>query len=268
MNTSTSEPIYYADTSARVDKVVDAIYRAMDRGDEPVGLDTEFEGVNVGKQNCIALSRCVLISVAVKAYPRRLSPRGYDHADAAVLPATSLEHQRFRDVLQGPATKVLHNAGVDIHTLANHGVELTHVVNTLDLARFTWPARARGPGFTLDALGNDFLGAGKSTSYKELVLERVQVPVSKTTVQIVCECGARPCRKRRTTPGHARVEKEVTSLVEKEEEREIPLSVLASPDHPRFPRLLEYAARDAVLALGVYDLAMATLSRTFREMPW
>lgn len=41
-----------------------------------------------------------------------------------------------------------------------------------------------------------------------------------------------------------------------------------TPDHPKFPRVLTYAARDALLALWIYEVAVMTLARTFREMPW
>jgi hypothetical protein len=49
--------------------------------------------------------------------------------------------------------------------------------------------------------------------------------------------------------------------------RWIPLESVV-PGHPLWERVVGYAARDAVLGLGVYDVAMEQIRRTRRYMPW
>jgi hypothetical protein len=256
--------ILYAQSPEEIARVVGALVRARDRRDA-VGFDTEFYGVDIGSQSCYGLARLHLISVAVKRFPHVLSPRGYMVADAAVLPATALPS--LRSWLEDPeAIKVIHNAPVDIHTIANGGVTLRGGINSLSLARWAWPERARGEGFTLDSLGRDFLGVGKTEDFRELFQEDYVEMRSTWRKESRCECGASPCRRRQTTPGHCRVEEMVETVHERPAKRPVPLQSVG-PGHILWERTLRYAAQDAVLALAVYDLAQNAL-KVEREVPW
>ncbi len=256
--------ILYAQSPSDIAKVVSALARARDRRDA-VGFDTEFYGVDIGSQSCYGLARLHLISVAVKRYPHVLSPRGYMVADAAVLPATALED--LKGWLEDPeAVKVIHNAPVDIHTVNNAGVSIGGSINSLSLARWAWPERARGAGFTLDALGRDLLGVGKTEDFRELFQEDYVEMRSTWRKETRCECGAVPCRRRQTTSGHNRIEEMVETVHERPARRPVPLQSVG-PGHPLWERTLRYSAQDAVLALGVYDLAQTAL-KVKRDIPW
>lgn len=258
--------VMYAQTDAEIARVVAAANRAHGRG-EPIGFDTEFYGVDIGKQSCFARSKLHLMSLAVKRHPHQLSPRGFQLADAAVFTRDALERSELRGLLEGPGVKAVHNLPVDAHTLANEGVILGGGVNTLAMARWAWPDRARGAGFTLDALGQDLVGAGKTESFRELFREEITEFRVTTRRERVCECGAVPkCGRHSTTPGHARILEVVETRHPRLVLRDIPLeSVL--PGHMLWQRTLNYAAQDAVLALAVYDLALQAMV-TNREVPW
>lgn len=257
--------VFYAETDADISKVVGALLRARDRR-EPVGFDTEFYGVDIGAQSCFGRARVHLISVAVKRHPSVLLPRGYHLADPAVLSSAALQHQGFRGWLEdATAQKVIHNAPVDVHSCASDGVTVRGYINSLALARWAWPERARGAGFTLDSLGMDLLGVGKPESFKELFQEDYEVRRSTFRKMEVCECGEK-CGKRRTTPGHSRHEEVVETVHTRMARRPVPLQVVV-PGHPLFERALRYSAQDAVLALGVYDLAQRALL-VERDIPW
>lgn len=257
--------VFYAGTNADISKVVGALLRARDRRD-PVGFDTEFYGVDIGSQSCFGRARIHLLSVAVKRHPRVLLPRGYDLADPAVLSSAALEDKGFREWLEdGEAKKVIHNAPVDIHSVASDGCILRGAINSLALARWAWPDRARGAGFTLDALGMDLLGVGKPESFCELFQEDYEILRSTFRKVEVCECGQK-CGKRRTTPGHSRHEEVVETVHSRIGQRPVALETVV-PGHRLWERALKYSAQDAVLALGVYDLAMRAME-VIREVPW
>lgn len=244
-------------------KVRDACLRAFDRG-EPIGLDTEFYNVDIGKQSTPARARLHFLSVAVKRSPRVITPRGYDLADPAVLPASCLPY--LQDVFSHPGLKAVHNLPVDAHTLENEGFRLNGGINTLALSRWAWPGRARGDGFTLDSLGSSILGVGKTEDFKTLFREEVEQLRSTFRREEVCECGTK-CGRRRTTPGHSRREEVVETVHSRLVWVPVPLETVV-PGHALFQRALRYAAQDAVLALGVYDLAVLHVQKTIREYPW
>ena len=150
--------------------------------------------------------------------------------------------------------------------MANEGFTLAGGINTLAMARWAWPERARGAGFTLDSLGQDFLGVGKTEAFKELFSEEKEEYRSTFRKVQVCECGS-VCGRRRTTPGHARHEETVETKYPKFVTYAVPLQSVV-PGHPLFPRAVIYAAQDAVLGLGVFDLATLAMNTTFREIPW
>lgn len=263
MSTGKSIPkgVFYADTDDKIARVLKAIRRA-----DSVGLDTEFSGVEVGKQSCAARARIHIWSIAVPT--DRINARGVRVAEPAVFPASALQNPGLRVWLEDPnARKVVHNLPVDAHAFLGRGIWLRGGINTLSLARWAWPDRARGAGFTLDSLGHDFLGVGKLSSYKEIFTETIMEYIIRTKRISYCECGASPCRKRITTPGHRRLERIEETRIEKPVEREIPLESVV-PGHAKWPEALEYSAQDAVLALGVFDKAVSDMARTRRVVPW
>lgn len=256
--------MFWANDRDTATKVRDICLRAFDRG-EAIGLDTEFYNVDIGKQSTCARARLHFLSVAVKRNPRVVTPRGFDLADAAVLSAACLPW--MQEVFAHPGLKAVHNLPVDAHTLENEGYTLNGGINTLAMARWAWPSRARGAGFTLDSLGQDLLGAGKTESFTDIFREtREEFRSTFRRVQ-VCECGCTACGRRRTTPGHARHEEVVETRHPRLVEYAVPLESVV-PGHALFQRALAYSAQDSVLALGVYDLAMREMQTTVREYPW
>lgn len=256
--------VLFADTEEKITRVVGALLRARDRRDV-VGFDTEFYGVDIGKQSTYGNARLHMFSVAVHRFPYVLHPRGYYMADAAVCLHTALP--AFKEWLEDPeGQKVIHNAPVDIHTLANIGINIRGSINSLALSRWAWPGRARGTGFTLDSLGNELLGMGKTEKFTELFQEEYTERRSTFRKEKRCECGASPCRRRQTTPGHCRIEEVVETVHERQAMRPVPLESVV-PGHPLWERAVRYAAQDAVMALGVYDLAQHAM-KVERTAPW
>lgn len=267
--------ILYCDTDDKITRVVSALNRAADRG-EPSGLDTEFYGVDLRQHSTVASSRLHLISAAVTRFPAEVHPRGYPIADAAVFPASAIDHRGLRAWMESTALKAVHNLPVDAHTLGNAKVWLNGGINTLALARWTWPGRARNyagsapEGFTLDALGQDLLGFGKSESFDELFSEDVTEYTVKSRKVRVCSCGEPVLG-----PGHPRQSKteHIKSFVvaeqrtEKRVRRPIPLADVV-PGHPLWTRALRYSAQDAVIALAVYFLALRENNRRKVDVPW
>lgn len=247
-------------------KVVAALNRTADLG-FTAGLDTEFYGVQVGKQSCVARARVHIWSVAVPRWPVVISPRGTPICDAAVLGSGALLEPGIIHWLTSNAPKFVHNLPVDAHAFGNMGINLGGGLNTLALARWAWPERARGAGFTLDALGRDFLGIGKMSEFKEVFSEEITEYNVRTKRISYCECGANPCRKRVTSPGHRRLERLEETRIPKQVVREIPLESVG-PDHPRWEPALDYAAQDAVLAHGVGTLALRTMEGKKVDVPW
>ena len=264
--------LIYADSEQAISDLSARLAESAKQG-QPVGLDTEFYGVDLGARSACGAAKLHLLSLAVKRLPLDLHARGYHLADAWVVPKTHLGP--LKPWLQSEAHKAVHNLAVDRHSLQGVGIELRNGINTLAMARFAWPGRARGGtgsghGYTLDALGDDLLGAGKTETYAGIFRQEITQlrPHTRTRVSRRCVCGDDRCR-RRTLPTHAKYEEkeEVTTYEEVHTTQEVPLSDVV-PGHTLWERLLSYAAQDAVLALGVYDLALAELRKTRRYMPW
>lgn len=247
----------------RTAKVLAAIDASSARGDV-TGFDTEFYGVDIGAESTCTRAKLHMFSIAIKRFPHVLTPRGYHLADTVVALAPALPV--FEPYLVGPSRKAVHNLPVDYHCLSNSGVRLAGGINTLATARWAWPERARAEGFTLDALGEDLVGLGKAESYRELFQERVVERRSTWRNETACECGNKPCRRRQSVPGHARILNRVETVHEKEVMVPVPLEAV-TPGHVLWGRAVEYAARDALLALAVYDLAQAAM-RVERDVPW
>lgn len=156
---------------------------------------------------------------------------------------------------------------MDAHTLANAGVILGGGVNTLAMARWTWPSRARGAGFTLESLGLDFLGYGKTEAFDDLFSEEYAGYRERARKVRGCECGAVTCRVRQSTPGHLRIERTEVVKTQFTARRPVPLEAVV-PGHPLWARALKYSAQDALMALAVYELALRAMTKQRRDVPW
>lgn len=261
----------YADTVEEGAALVSRIRRETDRsGNHRLGFDTEFYGVELGKHSVLGRAKVHFASFAWDPGGAKLHPRGFTVPHAAVVSREVVtESAEFRAWVQEAGwTFLAHNAPVDAHTFYNEGLDI-NVVNTLTIARWTWPGRARaawgGGGFGLDALGKDVLGEGKTESFRELFSETVEVPEVRWEKYVHCECGACGCRKRSAGHLKSRGQSQVTTT--KHVERPVPLEAVV-PGHPLFSRALRYAAQDAVLAFALDQVMTRTLKNQEREVPW
>lgn len=231
------------------------------------GFDTEFYGVELGKHSTLARAKVHFASLAWEQGGERLHPRGFTVPRAAVVSAEVVRFcQEFRGLFQDPRTIwYAHNAPVDAHVFHNEGIEIANVRNTLTMARWCWPGRARnaygGGGFGLDALAKDVLGEGKLESFTELFSETVEEWTTKVVRR--CSCGVPGCRKR--SLGHERYDEEEREP--KLVQRPVPLETVV-PGHWLFERALRYAAQDAVLAYGLKQMIERNMRQQIREVPW
>lgn len=240
----------------------DALVRAA-RNNEPIGLDTEFDSVNIGEESPVGRSRIVCWSIAV--YHGGVHPRGYRKAFGVTLPPEAIDY--FAVWLQShKLVKVLHNEPVDNHAFANQGVTLANTVNTLSLARWMWPGRAT---YDLKSLARDLLGIPETRGFVERFSRPAFVDVTKKESGKSCACGEPKCRKRKE-PEHAKTqwERSMTQRVERGIEL-IPLAeIVADRAHFKYEELGDYAAEDSEWALGVYSLAERDGQRLSYEVPW
>jgi hypothetical protein len=259
---------FYADES-KYDRVADALYRTSDRGDF-VGADSEFYGVgenrptyDIRKESPAGgRTRVHMWSVAIKRYPHVLHPRGYHVTDTAVLLGGALEHPRLRQWLESDCPKVYHNRDVDDHAQFGHGIVLGGAVDSLARARWVWPERARGSGFSLDSLGLDLLGIGKAASFQEVFSEEVDEVIKVKEVETkFCLCGVWRCRARKF---HSKLILREQFPVIRRVVRRIPMETVG-PDHPRFKMACEYAARDAWVGAAIEDRIRREMER---EVPY
>lgn len=230
----------------------------------PVGLDTEFYGLDIREQSPVARSVCHVFSLAIPDGP--IHPRGHHECTSWVLDGSLLRVDCVRAVLEDPEIhKPVHNQPVDHHTIRNAGVRLRGAVNTLQMARFILPSRVKGRGFDLDSLGEDLVGVGKSTSYKELLGYEAVEEFTEDVMRAVCVCGATGCRKRKGD--HWAVDEVMVSVTRKRKvQKLIPLTDLHQK-HPLWERYVAYAARDAVLAVQIYE-HLLRLGQQERPYPW
>ena len=233
----------------------EALAGAM-RAAKVVGLDSEFYGLDVRKESCVARARVHVWSVAVRTAKR--SPLGFSVAVGWVLPAAALLHPALRSVLEDQTIrKCVHNQPVDDHAFHNHGIDLRGCVNTLGLSRWHWPWLVSGGGFGLKNLMSIKLRRPPIAEFKDVVndVRQIEVRKLKQVTRGACSCGAEGCRKRK--PAEAHVKSKVTSAEEvvtvKDEKFQHPLESIA-PGHPRWELLVRYAAEDAVAALEIEEL--------------
>jgi hypothetical protein len=218
------------------------------------GWDTETWGHSVKGADASTPARRSRVHVWSVAVPtRRLHPRGFRVAEARVLPVEALTHPALRDVLEDARVmKVAHNAGHDVHSVANHGVTVRGCVDSLPRARVAWP----GTGVTAKQIGRERLGRDL------LEFEAVLAWHEDVEVRLVgCVCGVQKCRRR--SAGHGRCE--VT-----ETRRRPALAPLESvvPGHPLFTTLVRYAGDDALVACEAWDLMDSLPSPNLPNLPW
>jgi hypothetical protein len=228
------------------------------------GLDTEFEGVDIGHESCVGKAHLHVLSVAIPS--GHLLPRGYHQAESFVFAKECLSFASLKEWLEDDTrAKAVHNQPVDAHSIRNCGVQLRGGRNTLAMARWWWPERAKREGFDLDSLGRDFCGAGKTEDFDDLLgYDYTEVRQHEVTKQR-CACGVLGCRKR-LPPHDVKTPELVVCDYNAKVRRYISLSTL-NPGHPLWQRYLAYAAWDAVLALWLYELMMRDGARE-RPYPW
>lgn len=258
----------YAGTVSEGTELAERIGRLADRGDTvDLGFDTEFYGVELGKHSVLGRAKVHFASLAWDEGGGKLHPRGFTIPRAAVVSREVVtECAAFRALFSSPRFRFFaHNAPVDVHTFHNEGIDIANVVNTLTLARWCWPGRARnawgGGGFGLDALAKDVLGEGKLESFTSLFSEEKETWGTK--IVRGCTCGVPGCRKR--SKGHERIQ--VEEAVSKLEVVPVPLEVVV-PGHPLFTRAIWYAAQDAVLAYALKQVIYRILNSQIRDVPW
>lgn len=212
----------------------------------------------------MARSMCHVFSLAVPDGP--LNPRGHHECGSWVFAGDLLRSQCVRLLLEDPGiVKPVHNQPVDHHTIRNAGVRLRGAVNTLQMARFILPQRVKGRGFDLDSLGEDLCGAGKSTSYKELLGYEAVEETAEEVMKPVCVCGAAACRKRKGD--HWAVDEVMVSVSRRRKvQKTIPLTEL-TPGHRLWDDYVAYAERDAVVAEQIYE-HLLRLGQQERPYPW
>ncbi len=237
----------------------------------PIAFDTEYE-IPDG-QTPAHRSRLHVWSVAWPSTSASMNARGVRPAAGAVLPACALQEPTLLAWLASPVEKWAHNAGVDRHCLENAGAVVNGVRDSLSLARWVFPERvAPGPGFTLDAVGRDLLGpgGGKTEEFLSLVTRDVTETRYRSRTDRQCECGARPCRQRQSTPdgiptGHTRREVVTQTPYEVNRTERFPLSDIIE-GHDRWDRLVAYSAQDALVGCELVQVLLPLLAG--REVPW
>jgi hypothetical protein len=262
----------YADTVEEGAALADTLSRLADRsGRLDLGFDTEFYGVELGKHSVLGRAKVHFASLAWEQGGEKFHPRGYTIPRAAVVSSKVVrECDGFRRLFNDPRVYTYaHNAPVDAHVFKNEGIDIANVINTLTMARWCWPGRARaawgGGGFGLDALSKDVLGEGKLESFTELFTETVETWVTRVVTQKRCACGTPGCRKR--SAGHEKYPDCWEERESKLEVRKVPLELVV-PGHPLFERAKWYAAQDAVLAYCLREVMEREMRKQIRVVPW
>lgn len=262
----------YADTVAEGTALIERLSGLADRGEcRTFGFDTEFYNVRVGKESTVARAKVHFASLAWNPGGARFHPRGFTIPDAAVVSREVVTRcPEFRRFMARPdLTFLAHNAPVDAHSMKNEGIEV-NVVNTLTIARWVYPGRARaqygGGGFTLDALAQDLLGEGKLEAFSDIFVSRREEWKVRRVEHKRCDCGEPGCRKR-ALPCHKKHlwYEEIRTPIYLEED--VPLEDVV-PGHELFERAKRYAAQDAVLAHCLYEVLMRQMRKQERLVPW
>lgn len=230
------------------------------------GLDTEFHGVEFGKQSCAGNALVHVWSVALPTGQK--SPRGYTRALSRVLPSQALNHPGLRAWLtSADHAKVAHNMNVDVHAIENtSGMLVAGVQDSLALARWRWPDRvAGGGGYDLKTLARDVLGRRPVGEFDELFSRPRVVTRTRTVRGSDCACAVPGCRLRRQGHEKTKWERCEEYPVELKTTEMIPLPEIV-PGHEKWETLVKYAGEDAEWALELHDLMRALPDK--RPMPW
>lgn len=225
------------------------------------GLDTETYGHDVKTSSPAYRAKIDVWSVAVRT--PELSPVGYHVAAGAVLPVDALPY--FKELLEDELVwKVLHNARHDRHSLANHGVQLRGVRDTLERARLLFPGLE--DGFALKPLRVSVLRKSSRDTFKDVTAPLVRQVWTTHPVK-TCACGTAGCKKR-SLPDHAKLTSDVQTV--KEVTEPCPIESVI-PGHPRWAMKCDYAGDDAVDGLELdemLDLRQVELARLLPPLPW
>lgn len=247
----------FLDTPDKWKRLIDVLNK-----EKVIGLDSEFEGVDFSKgDSCVNLAKIDVFSVAVLT--KKWNPRGFLEAKGSVLPREAIPY--FKELLENPKIfKAAHNSNVDVHAFYNEGVDCQGVVNTLSLARWIRPGRLT---YNLEDLSQDYLGRGKTESFKDIfVIDDIQL-VNKPKKVKVCLCGTPKCRKR-TFPEHHKWEELQDNFVEKKVGTKIIPLHTVRPGNVLWERYVSYALTDAVRAIELYDFLVRLGERIEVDIPW
>lgn len=158
------------------------------------GLDTETHG-QPDKTSPQHRARVHCWSVGVLTETRH--PRGYRRAVGRVLPLAALKAPCFRDLLGDPSVvKVAHNSPHDRHACENEGVEVRGLLDTLQWARVAVPGMR---DYGLKAMEQWALGYPSRPEFRDMMAYEAQVIRAKRHREQGCICGAKPCRKKKTS---------------------------------------------------------------------
>ena len=194
-------------------------------------IDTEYWEVDgsghwapeydVRRYSPLGRTRVFLWSVAIPT--GAVTARGTG-VSGVVLPAEALGFPAIRSWLCSTRPKYAHNAAAEHHALLNHGIQVGGLQNTLSLARWYLPGRT---AYSLDSLGEEILGEGKTEDFRSLFHEEGTRMESKWKSRDIryCVCGSNKCRKR-TLPDHAKNE----FVEEYEVVNERPFNEMRTPD--------------------------------------
>jgi hypothetical protein len=191
------------------------------------------------------------------------SPRGYRRAFGVVLPRHALDHDELRGALQA-STLWGHNAPHDEHSFANEGVPLT-VNDTLQWIRVAVPGMR---DYGLKDVRKWALGKADREDFRTLMGHRGEVEVDVVRTLRRCECGATPCRKRTTEPGHRRLVLREPAKAMRTKDLLYSVTDMV-PGHPLFERWEAYSRADAEDAIEEVDwLRTRGAGATTRPYPW
>lgn len=242
-------------------------------------MDTETVGCDPGSESPVDSARVVVFSVAIP--DGVVCPRGFRAAEGFVLPADALGDRHIRAWLESEGhKKVAHNARYDRHALANAGVDLRGVVDTVDIYRLIVPGRER---YGLKHLVPDLLGWSMFGDFNDVFSAPVYKTTVKRTKKKVCTAHGEADnanRKYCEVCGEVMVtvEKEVVDVKEQKVRRRVSLQevcqipVLESGafeirpnEQPLWQTFVNYAGADAVGAAQLYQVRRAPA--VVRETP-
>lgn len=234
---------------------------------EVCGIDTETIGCDPENDTAVDTARVVVWSVGIPE--GRMRPRGYREAEGFVLPPEAVDDPFLRQWLTSEASiKVAHNCRYDRHSLANAGVNLAGLVDTVDIYRVICPGRER---WGLKFLTPDILGVQPYGAFRELFSEAIVKESTKVKRVAVCTSHGDQDRIRKRCEvckdDTVMVERTVVNRRELKTRRQVPLQEICQfgvnervgrlrpvPDeHPLWRIFVNYAGADAIWAAQLYQ---------------